>query len=333
MLWTTLEKSYRPEPFELESDLEAAIQIVKRPLFGEQRIYLEVKKLIGKKGSVQNIPDGYLLDLTSTKKPRLWLVENELAKHDPLKHIAVQVLQMSLSYESTPQKLKGIVKDALEKNPEGWKLCEAYVESNGFQNVDFLLEQMIYHGEFGALVVIDELHDELEKLLVSKFRFGVEVLTLNRFVDDGGERIYQFEPFQADVVPTSGSSQDLSGKTVDSSDLDTVVVPAQEDGFQETALKEDRWYQIRLSASMIPKIEHLAFYRVAPVSAITHVAPVKDIKPWQDSGKYVVNFSGPLEELEKPIKLVPKGNVKAPQSLRYTSYERLMNAKTLEEAF
>jgi hypothetical protein len=34
-----------------------------------------------------------------------------------------------------------------------------------------------------------------------------------------------------------------------------------------------------------------------------------------------------------PIKLVRKGKVKASQGLRYTSYERLMNAKTLDEAF
>jgi hypothetical protein len=83
---------------------------------------------------------------------------------------------------------------------------------------------------------------------------------------------------------------------------------------------------------MIPRIKHLAVYRVAPVSAITHVAPVQDIEPWKNSAKYVVNFAEPIEELKKPVKLVPKGKVKAPQAPWYTSYERLRGAGNLDEA-
>ena len=66
---------------------------------------------------------------------------------------------------------------------------------------------------------------------------------------------------------------------------------------------------------------------------MTHVVPVQSIAPWNNTNKYVVDFAEPIEELEKPIKLVPKGKVKAPQAPRYTSYERLMNAKTLDETF
>jgi regulator of RNase E activity RraB len=336
MLWSP-DKSYHPEPFEKEAELEDAIQKVKEPLFGENRIYLEVKKLIGQKGKTQNIPDAYLIDLSSPKKPKLWVVENELASHDPLRHIAVQVLQMSLSFESTPQRVKAILKEALGREQESWKLCEEYASTNGFSNIDYLLEEMVYRGEFGALVVIDELHDELETLLVSRFKFGVEVLTLNRYRDGEGERLYQFEPFLTEVTLSEDStgvdSLGRSGKTVDTSDIDTVVVPARDEGFEETVLSEHRWYQVRLQASMIPKIKHLAVYRVAPVSAITHVAPVESIEPWRTVGKYALNFSEPARELEKPLKLLSGGNVKAPQSIRYTSYERLMNATTMDEAF
>ena len=149
-------------PFEKEADLESAIREVSPALFGPDRIYLDVKKLIGTKGKTQNIPDAYLIDLSSPKKPLLWVVENELASHDTLRHIAVQILQMSLSFEATPQRVKTIIKDALEKDTGGWKRCEEYAKANGFQNIDYLLEEMIYRSEFGALVVIDELHDELE---------------------------------------------------------------------------------------------------------------------------------------------------------------------------
>ena len=97
-------------------------------------------------------------------------------------------------------------------------------------------------------------------------------------------------------------------------------------------LRENCWYQIRIHGSMIPKIKYIAAYRVAPTSAITHIASVKKIEQWKDTNKYILYFSKPAEKIG-PIKLVPKGNIKPLYSSRYTSYERLRNAKTLDEAF
>ena len=52
---------YRSQ-FESEAALEKAILEIQAELFGKNRLYLGVKKKIGAKGSVKNIPDGYLLD-------------------------------------------------------------------------------------------------------------------------------------------------------------------------------------------------------------------------------------------------------------------------------
>jgi hypothetical protein len=114
--------------------------------------------------------------------------------------------------------------------------------------------------------------------------------------------------------------------------VDTIVVPAREDGFQEVFLGENRWYAIRMYRGFIPGIKYIAAYRVAPVSAITHWAPVKSIEPWQDTGKFVVNFAKPAKEIS-PIPLVPKSRVKALQNTRYTSFDRLQKAKTLDDVF
>jgi len=114
--------------------------------------------------------------------------------------------------------------------------------------------------------------------------------------------------------------------------VDTIVVPAQEDGFQETFLGENRWYAIRMHESMIPRIKYIAAYQVAPISAVTHWAIVNNIMPWQDSGKFVVNFTEPAKEIEH-INLVPKSRVKAPQAPRYASFSRLQQAKTLDDLF
>ena len=337
MFWTP-EKQYLNDPFEAESELESAIAEVSATLFGPGRIYLDVKKLIGGKGKTKNIPDGYLIDLTSKTQPCLYVVENELASHDPLNHVAVQILEFSLSFETSQSKLKNILKDALKANLPAFQLCETYAASNGFENVDYLLERMIQREDaFNALVIIDELDEELETLLLSRFKFPVEILTLRRFKTKEGQKAYEFDPFLADLAQTATS---VTGKTgpaaeqIDPSALDTIVVPAWKEGFQETFIGENRWYAIRIHASMVPRIKYVAAYEVAPVSAITRVAPVKNIELWKDTSKYVLNFSEPAKEIG-PLKLIPKPNgiVKAPQAPRYTTYERLMKAKTLDEAF
>jgi hypothetical protein len=265
-------------------------------------------------------------------------VENELASHDPLNHVAVQILEFSLSFETSPFKLKAILKEALKANKAGLQICEAYASTNGFENVDYLLERLIQKDNaFNALVIIDELDDELETLLLSRFKFPVEILTLRRFKNVQGQTAYQFDPFLAELIgPLKETEAQAAGGAgeVDPSELDTIVVPAQVEGFQETFIGENRWYQIRIHSSMIPNIKYIAGYQSFPVSAITHVARVKNIELWQGGPKYVLNFTEPAKEIG-PIKLVPKpnGTVKAPQAPRYTSYARLMKATNLDEAF
>lgn len=81
LIWTS-KGPYRRVEYPSEADLEAAIIQVQTELFGSDRLYLDVKKKIGAKGGLRNIPDGYLLDLGG-RKPRLYVVENELASHEP----------------------------------------------------------------------------------------------------------------------------------------------------------------------------------------------------------------------------------------------------------
>ena len=322
IIWST-QGTYERAPYKKEEDLEAAIELVKIVLFGKERIYLPVKKLIGKKSKKRNIPDGYLIDL-SGRQPRLYVVENELAAHDPLRHIAVQILEFSLAFESDARSVKSILFNAIHKNSDAFKKCEQYASTHEFRNLDHFLEYLVFDSQFAALVIIDELPDDLEAILAKKFQFGVEVIQLAQYRNKDREYVYRFSPFLADVT------QDLP--LVETVEVDTVVVPARIDGVKETFLGEDRWYAVRIHGSMKPQIKHVALYQVAPVSAITHIADVKSIDPWKDSGKSVINFAGPAKKI-KPIKLVKGGRVKALQNLRYTTLHRLKKAKSLEDVW
>ncbi len=320
VIWTPT-GAYHRTNYESEAELEQVILQVQESLFGPNRIYLAVKKKIGAKGGVRNVPDGYLIDLTG-QQPRLYVVENELAAHDPLRHIAVQVLQFSLSFESEGRGVKTILFNALQDRPEFRQKCEKYAKAKSFRNLDHLLEYMVFEAPFAALVVIDELPENLENVLAKKFQFGVEVIELARYENASHEYFYRFEPFLADL------GEDLP--STETGEVDTVVVPARADGVAETFLGESRWYAIRLHGTMRPQIKYIAVYQVAPVSAITHVAPVKSIEPWKDTGKFVVNFAAPATEIG-PIPLVKSGKVKPLYNLRYTTYTRLESAKSLDE--
>ena len=80
---------------------------------------------------------------------------------------------------------------------------------------------------------------------------------------------------------------------------------------------------------MIPKIKWIAAYQTQPVSAITHVAPVKSIEPYGEGGKYKLNFSEPAREITPiPYGDAPLGAMQGP---RYTRYDLLQNATKLTD--
>ncbi len=110
---------------------------------------------------------------------------------------------------------------------------------------------------------------------------------------------------------------------------DTIIVPAQKEGFEEVFLGQDCWYAIRISGGMLEKIKYIAAYQTSPVMAITHYAPVDRIEPYGEGGKYKLVFSEPAQEIGPiPYGDAPSGAMQGP---RYTTVEKLKAAKTLSD--
>lgn len=110
---------------------------------------------------------------------------------------------------------------------------------------------------------------------------------------------------------------------------DTIIVPAQKDGFEKVFLGEDCWYAVRISGGMLDNIKYVAGYQTHPVSAITHYAPVSRIEPYGEEGKFKLVFSGKA----KPIAPIPYGDAPsgAMQSPRYTTFAKLQTGKKLSD--
>ena len=74
------------------------------------------------------------------------------------------------------------------------------------------------------------------------------------------------------VTPQAPSLRSSTTMGIGKPELDTVIVPARQEGFEKTFLGENCWYAIRISGGMREKIKYIAGYRIQPVAAVTHAA-------------------------------------------------------------
>jgi len=308
-----------------ESDFERDIIEHAKEIFGPKSSYIDIKKKI-KKNNIITIPDGYLLDFSFETDPRLYIIENELVTHDPYKHIGQQLLKFAISYKASGLGIKKFLVNKICEDSKMKEEVESGFSKAGYGNIDAFLEDLIFEKEVSAIIIIDEITPDLENV-VNQLAMKIDLLEFQTFISSG-ERIRKFTPFQEEIRDiTEGKDKETKVQA-----LDTIVVPANEEGFNEVFLGNDQWYAIRISSSMIDRIKYIAGYQTAPISAITHYAEVSKIKKYKDTGKYIVYFKEPAKKVG-PIKLTTGKSGKAPQAPRYTIYEKLLKAKTLEDVF
>lgn len=114
-------------------------------------------------------------------------------------------------------------------------------------------------------------------------------------------------------------------------DFDTIVVPAQKEGFLSEFIGNKCWFAIRIASAMIPKIKYIAAYQVAPISAITYIAEISKIERYENTDKFILYFRNEPEKI-KEVKLGKKLG-KAPQSPRYSLRDKILKAETLDDLF
>lgn len=304
-----------------ETEYEKMIVANAETIFGEQGIYFDIKKRIGKSKEGAAVPDGYYLDLKFHEDPVLYFVEIELSDHDVYGHIGEQVLRFAISSDMSKHKIKTILLDEINKDTGKLNKVNDFITASKYSNINELLDKLIFEKEVAVIIVINETSEQLTRVL-SKIKISTDIIEVQSYVSKG-KMLHRFTPFQDDVVDFTSASTDLD-------ELDTIVVPAKEDGFKEVFLGEKCWYQIRISAAMLNKIKYIAAYQVAPISAITHVAEVEKIEKYRDTGKYILYFKSAAKQIDK-ITLPTTSKGKAPQAPRYTSYSKLAEAKTLDD--
>lgn len=318
-------KIYSPYEYQTEKEFEQDIINNSLAIFGKKTIYIDVKKKLVN-DNIVTIPDGYLIDCSFEKDPRLYIIENELSKHDPYKHIGEQLLKFAISYKTSGRKIKSFLLENISEDKQKEGFISSFLTKAGLRNIDAMLEEIIFEKPVAAIVIIDQLTSDLENVL-KQLTMNIDLLEFQTYIN-GNERIHRYEPFQEELRTISESK--TPGLSIE--ELDTIVVPARADGFEKVFLGQNCWYAIRISSSMINRIKYIAGYQANPVSAITHYAEVDRIEKYQDSIKYIVYFKGPAKKIN-PIELGKRGKGVAPQAPRYTNLKKLLKAKTIPEVF
>lgn len=304
-----------------EKEFEDIIVAQSESIFGADSIYVDIKKRIG--DSIVTIPDGYLIDFSFQADPRLYIIENELAKHDPYKHIGSQILKFAISYKASGRHIKRFLLDYILQNGLQERI-ENYLLQTKYRNIDDFMESIIFEKPIAAIVVIDSNSDELENVL-SQLTIDTDIIEFQTFAHKG-DVIHKFTPFNAEIRELNEQKSTLTPD-----ELNTIVVPAREDGFEQF-IEHNRWFAIRINASMIDKIKYIAAYQVSPISAITHYAEIASVEKWQDTNKYILYFKETAKQIT-PIPLDKDKKGLAPQAPRYTSFEKLIKAKKLSQVF
>ncbi len=320
----TENKTYKYYEYNKETEFEKVIVDNSHHIFGKNTVYIDIKKKIG--DNIVTIPDGYLIDFSFTEKPRLYIIENEISTHDPYKHIGSQLLKFGISYKASGRNIKKFILNFLEQNQNYFDFVENRSKKAGYRNIDAFLDALIFDIPVAAIVIIDKASTELENVL-SQLTMDTDIIEFQTFTNDN-ERIHKFMPFNEEIRDIEEGVK----LNVRPEELDTIVVPAQAEGFQSAFIETNAWWAIRISSSMLNRIKYIAAYQVAPVSAITHLAEVATIEKYKDTNKYIVYFKDSAREIN-PIKLDTKKKGTAPQAPRYTTYEKLMKGKVLSDIF
>jgi hypothetical protein len=307
--------------FDSEKEFEGKVVENCKYLFGRDTVYIDIKKRIGQKDSYhKTIPDGYLIDFSSKKRPLLYFVENELSSHDAYGHIAEQLLRFSTSIKTSPKQIRIKLLEAINDNPQLSKEIDRYLNKADFNNVDQLINYLV-DNQIKIVLVINEETTDLN-LSLGELRNKPDVVIFQRF-SNGKEVLYSYEPMREELSEIEAS------KDIDVDDIDTIVCPAREDGFKHAYIDNDAWWAIRISQKMRDQIRYLAMYEKSPVSAVRNVAEIDKIEPYKDSGKFIVYLK--KKKKISPIELDKGKKGVAPQAPRYTNYEKLLRAKKLSE--
>ncbi|RKZ30166.1 hypothetical protein DRQ36_06400 [bacterium] len=172
-----------------EAEFERMVVENAKEIFGENAIYLDIKKKIANALGAGTIPDGYLF---YPEEKRFVLVEVELSSHDVYSHVAKQLNKFVSAFRNyrSRQKIATTLRDYIESDPLLRERMEGLTGDKGLY--EFLLndvfEALHETGNFEVFVIIEEKTEQIIEAL-RYLNFQLDILEVAIYAREGAESV------------------------------------------------------------------------------------------------------------------------------------------------
>ncbi len=162
-----------------EDEFEEIVKEHSKEIFGNDSLYVDVKKKIKSEGGIESIPDGYLIDFSDDS---LWIVEVELSRHPLHRHLVAQLNKFTSAMKNAEAQKE--ITEAIYSAIKSDVLLEAFVKKRlGSKDVHHFLSELMSKG-LDIIIVIEELSKKVEDAF-QNFKVQPYFMELKTFVRNG----------------------------------------------------------------------------------------------------------------------------------------------------
>ncbi len=173
-----------------EADFQSCVAVVANQMFGSTAVYVDVKQGLTT-NDIVTIPSGYVIDITETGVPRLFIVKAVIARHFPFWNTGVELFKFVTSFDGAQGAIRAFLHEQIANDTEALTRLEEARKATHGSDVNAYLDTAV-NGNFRGLVVIDDARDELSQVL-GKINADISVLELKTYEAEDGSRLYQID--------------------------------------------------------------------------------------------------------------------------------------------
>lgn len=181
-----------------ESDFEKLVAENAGTIFGDNAIYIDVKRKINTASLGGTIPDGFLIDFCDIENPEFYLIEVELQAHDFFRHIFPQITRFFAFYRNSKQRHK-LIETMFSLFREDANLKNKIRELIGPREIYKFLKDTIDNSQ-NILIVIDDQKAEFKEIMdtfTDTWGMMVKVQIVNHFRRNNNNILTVEPPFQS----------------------------------------------------------------------------------------------------------------------------------------
>ena len=174
---------FRLYTYKSEKELEDIVVQYATEIFGENSIYIDLKRKITSIKGISGVPDGFVLDF---ERKKLFIVEIELSSHDIIRHISNQLFRFKVAMNNLDL-MNNLAQDFYEK----------ILEDDSKKKITLSDIRNIIGKNFGIAIIIDSVSEQLVEIVNVLSQDGTDVLAIpfEAYIDEKNKQIFKFTTF------------------------------------------------------------------------------------------------------------------------------------------